>query len=193
MAGAKDNPIDKLQDRWEHMTTRERTLVGALGATFVILVLSWVGFTIRDGLKAIEAKNQETRKALAALADYRVAQARGSDGPEIVIGDEAVRLESYLSSIASGVGVVIPGYNPRTPVTRNGYHEISTRIEVRGLSIYELKDFLERVESKSRVVVITQLQIKRHFREKDKVDVDMIVTTWEKAKQESAEGGAQGG
>jgi hypothetical protein len=185
--------LDKLRDRWEHMTARERTLVGALGATFVILVLSWVAFTIRDGLTAIDAKNKETRKALAALAEYRVAKARGDDAPEVVIGDEAVRLESYLSSIASGVGINIPGYNPRSPVTRNGYTEISTRIEIRGLTIYELKDFLERIESRSRVVVISQMQVKRHFREKDKVDVDLIVTTWEKAKDESAEGGSQGG
>jgi general secretion pathway protein M len=171
----------QLRDKWERITPRERRLVVALGSTFVVVILLWVGFTISDGLAAIEAKNKTTREALRSLQVHRAEVAQGASSDVPTIPKEAVRLQTYLEGIAKDVGVNIPGYTPRTPVTRGDYTEVSTSIEMRGLSIYELKDFLEAVEKRSNVVAITDLRVKQHFREPEKLDVEMIITTYKQA------------
>lgn len=178
----------QLRDKWERITPRERRLVVALGGTFVVVVLFWVGFTISDGLAAIETKNKTTRDALRALQSHRAEAAQGASSDVPTIPKDAIKLQTYLEGIANDVGINIPGYTPRTPVTRGDYTEVSTSIEMRGLSIYELKDFLEAVEKKSDVVAITDLRVKQHFREPEKLDVEMIVTTY----MQAAAGGEEG-
>lgn len=184
--------MDGVRERWERITPRERGLVILLGVTAVGILLSWVGFTIRDGLAAIDDKNDRTRRALSALAQYRVNEVQAKDiGPRVKIGNEPIELEEYLEKISTDVGIKIPGYSSRPDVLKGRYMEKSTQIEVRGLSILELKDLLEKIESQSQVVVITELQIKRHFRDNDKLDVELVVATYyQKSEGEEATEGA---
>jgi hypothetical protein len=63
--------------------------------------------------------------------------------------------------------------------------------------VYELAEFLERVETRNRAVVVTQLHIERSFREEGKLrKASMTVATY--AKREAAaptegEDGGEGG
>ena len=182
--------MDRLRERWERITPREQKLVKLLGATAVGIVLALVGFSINDGLHAREVKNDQTRRALALLRDVRAAGAqRDLDMPHVKIPDEPVELESYLEEIGKEVGVAIPGYSPRPKATKGKFTEVSTRIEIRGINILELKDLLEKIESKSKVVVVTNLHIKRHFREEDKLDADMVVSTFYREAGKTEGGG----
>ncbi len=171
--------MEGLRERWERITPRERGLVILLGVTAIGILLSWVGVTISNGLDSIAKKNDRTRSALTSLAQYRVSQAQARDtGPRVKIGTQPIELEEYLEKISNEVGIKIPGYSSRPEVAKGQYMEKSTQIEVRGLSILELKDLLEKIESQSKLVVITELQIKRHFREHDKLDVELTVATY---------------
>lgn len=185
--------MEGIRERWERITPRERGLVLLLGVTVVGLLLSWVGYTIRDGLAAIEKKNDRARSALSALAQYRLSDAEAKDSaPQVKIGTEPVELEEYLEKISTDVGIKIPGYSSRPDVAKGGYMEKSTQIEVRGLTILELKDLLEKIESQSKVVVITELQIKRHFREQEKLDVELVVATYyQKSDEDETSGDAE--
>jgi len=188
--------IDGVRERWERITPRERGLVLLLGVTAIGILLFWVGVTIRNGLASIEDKNDRTRSALSALAQFRLNEAQASDtGPQVKIGSEPVELEEYLEKISNDVGIKIPGYSSRPEVAKGAYMEKSTQIEVRGLSILELKDLLEKIESQSQQVVITELQIKRHFRENDKLDVELVVATYYQpsGKEETPEGAEDDG
>ncbi len=149
-----------------------------LAAVFVVGCLSWVAVAISSGLRAIDDTNVELRQALEAMDVYRKAGGPQA-GPDVEIPKEALKLDSYLEQAANSVGIEIPEFNPRTPVERGAYVETSTRIELRELTILQLKDFLERIESDRRVVV-SNLNIKRDFRDKEKLDVDMVVSTFSK-------------
>jgi len=189
--------IDKLRDKWERITPREQLLVGALGVSAVVIALLMVAFSIRDGLAAIEKKNEGTRDALGALDRWRASAAdREPTGPKVAIGKEAVDLTSYLDKIADDVGLTIPGYTRRPPAVKGKYTELSTRISIRGVTVYELKDFLERVEGKNKLVVILSLQVKHNFRSRsgEKLDMDLVVATYKQttAKPEDKAGGKAG-
>ncbi len=186
--------MDRLRERWERITPREQKLVMLLGATAVGIVLALIGFAINDGLRAREVKNDQTRRALALLRDVRAAGAqRNLDTPQVKIPDEPVELESYLEEIGKEVGVAIPGYSPRPKATKGKFTEVSTRIEIRGITILELKDLLEKIETKSKVVVVTNLHIKRHFREEDKLDTEMVVSTYYREGKTEGGGESSGG
>jgi hypothetical protein len=184
--------IDNLRERWDRITPRERLMVMALGGTALFLIFWWVGTTIIDGLDTIEKKNATSRKALKALHEHRLLKAQGmaSDRPKIPIGKTPVELESYLERIAKDVGIEIPGYSPRPEAQVGDYTEVATRFDVRGLTIVEVKDLLERIETGQQGrVVISDLRIKRQFREQEKLDVELVVATYYNKQAEDDEEG----
>lgn len=186
--------LDGLRNRWEQISEREQRLVVALGITFVIVIVIWVGLQINERLTALEEENTKTRKALAALQVYRIegadAQAQ-NDMPEIP--DTPVGLDTYLSGIANEVEIKIPNFNPLTPQSDDDFTQTATQIEIRNLTIEQLKDFLQKVESKSDVVIIRKLNIKQHFRDKAKLDIRMEVATFAKVEPNEADEADQEG
>jgi len=185
--------FEALQDRWEHMTPRERRLMALLGVAFVVCVFAFVGMMIQGGLDDIEAENELRRDALAALAKHRREQLRPKDGPQVEIRKEAVDLPTYLDGIAREVGIEIPNYNPQPTDARGAFNVISTNIDVRDVTVDELSSFLEKVETRDRTVVITSLSIERSFRKEDELRrAAMTVTTYERAKKKQGEGKDEG-
>lgn len=182
--------LEKFRDRWERMAPRERMLLGALAATLVVCLFVWVGLSIRNGLNEIETKNDLSRDALRALAQYRSGQAtQASKGPEAKITEEAVELDSYLEGIVNQLGLESPAYPSAEEEEKGGFVEISmSGIKMPDLTIYELKDLLQRIETKQRTVVIKELRIKRDFRDEEKLDVEMTVATYRKASGGGGEG-----
>lgn len=177
--------MTKLQERWEAISPREQRLIMVLGITFVVVIFAFIGMQISKGLNAIAERNESTRLALRALAAYRLSKQEPQAGPQVEIPDEPEKLNTYLEGIAGEVGITIPEFIPVNPTTRNGYTETSRRIELRRVTIQELKDFLHKVETRSQVVVIQSMEIKRQLRDKDKLDVTMVVATYSKAAPES--------
>lgn len=174
---------DNLRERWDRITPRERFMVAALSGTAVFLVFWFVGTTIIDGLDKIEKKNKKSRKALAALHEYRVRKAEGtqSDRPKVPIGKEPVELESFLEKIAKEVDLEIPGYSPRPEQQVGEFTEVGTKFDVRGLNILQLKDLLQAIETqKQGRVVVTDLRVKRQFRNQEKLDIEITVATYYK-------------
>lgn len=187
MASSIDKLREQWQVRWDGLTERERRMVSILGVTFVVVILIWVGLRINDGLGAIEKENADARRALATLQTYRMNEGNQSSEPAVVLSDKPVRLETYLSGIADEVGVKIPAFHPLAPTSRDDFTENSTKIEIRDLSINQLKEFLEKVESKSQTVVIKSLNVQRHFRDKEKLNVNLVVSSFSKAASEEGE------
>jgi|GEM_PF-4429129 len=182
--------FEGLRDRWDHMAPRERNLVVLLGATAVFCVFALIANTISSGLSAIEARNDEKRMALENLMILK-QQKTQQRGPKVTIGATAPSLSTYLEGIAGEVGVQIPNYQPQPSQPRGVYEEISGRIELREVTIYQLAEFLEKVETKNRTVVVTTLNVEKSRRDPDKLrKATMIVSTFRKLPEVGGEGDA---
>lgn len=177
--------MERLRDRWEAMQERERRLVAILGITVVVCLFLWVAFTIRGGLSSIEDKNEATREALLSLADYRAAGGAKGKTDAIEIPAEAIKLSRYLETIIKESGLKSPTYPQEKESTKGDYTEISFSIQMNELTVFELKDLLEKIESRNRAVVLRELKIKRKVREQEKLDVTMTVSTFEKASKKA--------
>ncbi|MDQ3364245.1 MAG: type II secretion system protein M [Myxococcota bacterium] len=192
---------DRARDFWDRISPRERRLV-ALGAIALPITLAvWLGLQINDGLTEIETRNAKMRRALVVLTDLR---ARGpmvpTDDAVATMGSEPLSLDTYLRNAANKAGFPIKGtITPRNPVTRNGFVTSSVSISLDDLELEQVKSFLQEVESASKVVAVTNLDIKRDFKDQTKVDAKLEVSTYSReprsgdAEKAEAGSGEQGG
>ncbi|MGE0398366.1 MAG: type II secretion system protein GspM [Kofleriaceae bacterium] len=189
------NISERARDFWDRISPRERGMVVILGVCVPIILAIWLGLNIHDGLVAKEANNEQMRKALNVLADLK---ARGPSTPtdDVVatMGTEPLSLDTYLTNAAQKAGFTLKGTTPRSPVPKNGFVTNSVSCTVSDLTIDQMKKFLQEIESASKVVVVTRLDIRRDFRDKEKLDATLEVSTYSKEpppKGESGSGSAE--
>jgi type II secretory pathway component PulM len=186
---------DKARDFWDRISPRERRLVALLGIAAPITLAIWLGLSIRDGLLEMEARNARARKALTVLADLR---ARGEthqkvDDAVAMMGTEPLSLPTYLDNAAKKANFTLKSTTPHPAVTRNGFVTNSVSAKLDDLSIEQLKTFLTEVESGSKVVAITDLDLSRDFRNREMIDVTIEVSTYSKEPPPKAEGDSEKG
>ncbi|HTM21366.1 MAG TPA: type II secretion system protein GspM [Kofleriaceae bacterium] len=174
---------DKLRERWERITPRERMLVMLLGGGLVVVLLAWVWLTISGGLDDLAAKNEQKRDALRQLDRYRRDKAMGlseTSAPKVEIPGQPIELESYLERISKDVGVQIPKYNNQPEGTKGNYTQVSTKVQIQELDIAQLKDLLSRIETGGGgVVIVDELHVKRGFSQgNDKLQATLVVSTF---------------
>ena len=151
---------EQARDFWDRISPRERGLVLLAAIAAPLTIVIWLGMAIGDGLSSMEARNDKMRKALIVIAELK---ARGPQQPvdDVVAGMpvEPLSLETYLSNAAQTAGFVLKGTTPRTPVPRNGFVTSSVTLTVSDLTLDQLEKFLQAVETKSKYVAVTPLEI----------------------------------
>jgi len=183
---------DQARDFWDRISPRERRLVILLGVAAPITIAIWLGLSIRDGLVDMESRNNTTRKALTVLADLR---ARGeSHGPKVddavaMMGTDPLDLAAYLDNAAKKAQFTLKATTPHPQVTRNGFVTSSVSCSLDDLTIEQLKTFLMEVEMGSKVVAVTHIDLRKDFRSKEKLDVNLEVSTYSKEAPAKPEGG----
>jgi type II secretory pathway component PulM len=183
---------EQARDFWDRISPRERGLVLLAAIAAPLTIVIWLGMAIGDGLSSMEARNDKMRKALIVLAELK---ARGPQQPvdDVVAGMpvEPLSLETYLTNAAQTAGFVLKGTTPRTPVPRNGFVTSSVTLAVSDLTLDQLEKFLQAVETKSKYVAVTHLEItRREYKGKDKLDASLEVSTYTKEAPKKPEGGA---
>ena len=180
--------LDRAKEWWETKAPRERKLVLALGATLLICTVGWVAMTIRGGLSGIEKKNDQSREALAAIDMQRILkQSQGAGQPVVTIPDTPVALDTYLDGIITEIGLKSPTYPAPKETQKGSTVELTIHVALQDLTINQLKDLLEKIETQNPVVVVTELHVKKNFGNKENVDVDFTAATYHK---KAAGGGA---
>jgi type II secretory pathway component PulM len=186
---------DRARDFWDRISPRERWLVVLAAIATPVVIAIWLGLAIHDGLDAMEDRNARTRKALTVLADLR---ARGQTHEQVddvvaTMGIEPLSLDTYLNNAAKKAQFELKSViTPHTPKPRNGFVTSSSSLTLDKLTIQQLKDFLQQIESGSKVVAVTHLQLDRNIREDDKVNVTLEVSTYSKEPPPKGEGSGSG-
>jgi len=186
---------DRARDFWDRISPRERRLVLIAAIAVPITIAIWLGLAIRDGLVNMEARNQKTRKALVVLADLRARGETGRPkGDDVVamMGTEPLSLPTYLDNAAKKASFTLKSTSPHPPVPRNGFVTNSVSCTLDDLTIEQLKTFLMEVEQGSKVVAVTHIDLRRDFRDKAKLDVNLEVSTYSKEPPAKGEGSGAG-
>ena len=186
---------ERARDFWDRISPRERGLVMVAAVAAPLTLVIWLGLAIGDGLSSMQARNDKIRKALVVLADLK---ARGPKQPvdDLVSGMpvEPLSLETYLSNAATTAGFVLKGTTPRNPVVRNGFTTASVSLSVNDVTLDQLKKFLQEVETKSKYVAITRMEIsRREYKGKDKLEASLEVSTYAKEAAKKTDSGSGSG
>jgi len=185
--------LDRAKEWWESKAPREKKLVLVLGATLIICTVGWVAMTIRGGLGSIDKKNDESRQALAAIDMQRILkQSQGAGQPVVTIPDAPLALDTYLDGIITEVGLKSPTYPAPKETQKGSVVELTIHVALQDLTIYQLKDLLEKIETQNPVVVVSELHVKKNFGNKENVDVDFTAATYYKKAAGSSSGGSSG-
>ncbi|HEY1556934.1 MAG TPA: type II secretion system protein GspM [Kofleriaceae bacterium] len=182
---------DRARDFWDRISPRERRMVVVAAVATPIVLAIWLSFAIHDGLDSMAVRNEHTRKALAALSDLR---ARGQTHAQVddavaMMGTEPLSLDTYLNNAAKKAHFDLKSViTPHTPQPRNGFVTNSSSLTLDKLSINELKDFMQEVETGSKVVAVTRLELRRDFHDKDKISATLEVSTYSKEPPAKGDG-----
>jgi type II secretory pathway component PulM len=186
-----------LRDKWERLSQRERTMVGALGVTFVVMVTLIVGFLISDGLSTMDERNRDMRQALRELETQRDAYLRNKAKAaqlEVRLGQTPVQLQGYLEAASKDAGVAISETNERPPVAVNKFFtEHAVDLQMHGITLEQLTKFLKAVETGRNLVVVTKLNVRTRDDKHQQLDADISVSTYERqTAKPAAKKGDQG-
>ena len=187
--------LTRLRDRWERLSPRERTLVTAMGVTFVAMTTLVTGFLISDGLSSVEEKNAELRQALHDLETqrepYLKAKAKASQ-LETRLGRTPVQLQGFLEQVAKDTGVQIPESNEEQPVVGKQFTERSVNLNLKRVPLESLARFLRGIETGPNLVVVTALRVATRDDKHQELDADITVTTYERNAEKKDKGGKKG-
>ena len=176
--------MQALRDRWERLSQRERTMVGAMGITFVIMVTLIVGFLITDGLSSMEERNADMRQALRDLDTQRDSYLRmkaKAAQMETRLGSTPVQLSGYLEAAAKESGVEIQETNelPASPAGKK-FIERTLDVRLRAVTIEQLSHFMKAIETGKSLVVVTGLEIRTRDDKHEQLDVELWASTYER-------------
>lgn len=179
-------PVALITAEWERMAPRERSLVSALGAAVVVMILFVGGFMFFSSLSEVADRNESIREALKAIARNRNEYLQAKDqmrAVEVRIGTVAPQLATDLESAAREVGIQIPETTER-PATAAGQRYMEHRVDVtlRQVDLRQLSRFLYKLETGQHLIYVTALDVRRRFAEKDKLDVKLTATALERVQ-----------
>jgi hypothetical protein len=184
--------MDALRDRFERLSQRERTMVMALGISFVVMLTLIVGFLITDGLSSIAQRNDDMRQALKDIDTQRdnYLNARSKSRQlETRLGSTPVQLGGYLEQAAKEAGVQIPESNDRAPAPAGKqYIERAVDLRLQHVKLDELATFLKKIETGPNLVIVTALSIHTRDDKHQELDVEMTVSTYERAQPKDKPG-----
>lgn len=188
---------DKARDFWDRISPRERRLVVIAAVVAPITVAIWLGSAIHDGLDAMEARNDRTRRALTIVEDMKARGDTHQDDADRLIalmGTEPLSLPTYLDTAAKKAKFELKAVvTPHAPQTRGDFVTNSVSLTLDHMDIEEVKDFLQQIETDSKFVATTRLELRRNFRDHDKLDLTLEVSTYSKVpKQPEGNGSGSG-
>ena len=96
-------------------------------------------------------------------------------------------LVSAPAQAADGSGT-LKSTTPHPAVPRNGFVTNSVSCSLDDLTIDQLKTFLMEIEMGSKVVAVTHIDLRRDFRSKEKLDVNLEISTYSKEPPAKTEG-----
>lgn len=186
-----------LRARWEQLSERERLMVGAFVGVALVMILLLGALVVRSSLGDLADDNDAMRRVLKEIEENRDSYQRlkmKSQQVEARIGQGGVQLEGLLESAANQTAVEISESTerPAVAVANKKYTERAVDVRLRKVTLEKLSHFLRKLETGPNLVVVTRLSTRVRDDKHEELEVEMTVTTWEKADPKKGGGGGGG-
>jgi hypothetical protein len=187
---------------WERLQPRERVLVMALVGVFFVMATGVMMFLRYKKLEGIDLEIADMRESLDMTRSFGPAyqdkvNQKGDRNDHI---SSVPLLFSTLVEEAQTVAEVTASNQAEKPAIEiePGLHKRTYEFDLRGVTLAQLTKFLSTVESKEGHVVLTEgLTIRSPSTSEDRLNVDVVLATWERvgiegeeAEEDQPEGGS---
>jgi general secretion pathway protein M len=172
------------------MNARERRLVSVLGFVAAIVVLLAIPFGLEAVVRSSAAEDDELRQALSDVQDARSLVRDRQAKRDTIAGRyarKAPELAGYLETAAKAQKIDVTDSTPLPDIPHGKrYVEHGTNVRLKKTGMLALARFLESIEKSGYPVSITKLNIRRRSGEADSYDVDLGVSSYDRAAAEPA-------
>jgi hypothetical protein len=181
---------------WERLQPRERVLVMALVGVFFVMATGVMMFLRHKQLTAIDLEIVDMREGLDMTRSYGPAyleklNKKGDRNDHIA---STPLLFSTLVEEAQTVAEVKASNQAEKPAVEiePGLQQRTYEFDLRGVTLAQLTKFLSTVESKEGHAVLTEaLTVRSPSGSEDRLNVDVVLATWERVALEEDADGAQ--
>ncbi len=198
MASGVREKFDYFQTAFQAMSPRDRMLIAGLGAAFAFVGIMVLWYFVADGLESRRQRVAEMRRAIAILTskgdELRSARLMKAKVDARIEAGSVPMLQGHLDKIAKDIDLEVKEYKTlkdRFLDKKERYRERSVRLKLLGVDIDTLTKFMDRIEGGRYLVMVTQLRIQTRPGQPDQLDVDMVVSTYEKVEGKGGKGKAK--
>lgn len=183
---------------WERLQPRERVLVMALVGVFLLMAMGVMMFLRHKQLSDIDEEIADVREGLDLARtlgpSYQEKLARKAEAQQKI--SSTPLLFSTLVEEAQTIAEVTASNQAEKPAIEvaPGLQMRTYEFDLRGVTLAQLTKFLSTIESKEGHVVLTQgLTIRSPSGAEDRLNVDVVLATWERVTPDDQDSQEQDG
>jgi len=176
--------IARIRATLANLSPRERLLVVAAGGVFVVFILlvGVVNPVISASSRAsrrVEAAEQELRAVQILRSRYDELNARTVSVEQRIRSGPQGEIFTILESLARASAVTVDSMEPRTSAASDDYRETKVQVILRGVTLAQLVNYLQRIESAPQLLSIKSLRIRTRSDKPELLDVNFTVSSFE--------------
>lgn len=186
MSAAQESFGERMRERWEQLSSRERTLLTAWVAIMALGLTSIAIYQATTTLGHLAEGNDDRREAIAMLLaerdDFR-ARIEQSRTEQEKLDNNELRLSSFIEAAATRQGIRSPSeYNDRREVRDNGIAAMQTTAVFPSMDMVQLDELLNAFQNTEELVYIEQVAVEPpRGRNAEGLQVEVTLVTYERA------------
>ncbi|MCA9509452.1 MAG: type II secretion system protein GspM [Myxococcota bacterium] len=156
----------RLQTAWDDLSQRERLLLGTAGGLAALMLVWFVAVApLLDLAGRASAGVVDAEQDLSSMKrlrrEYDEVKARlGSVERRIQAKGQSRNILTLLESLAATSGVKVESLDPRQGASNEVYRETKVEVELSGVTLSQIVDYLHNIESSPQLLSVKSLRMK---------------------------------
>jgi type II secretory pathway component PulM len=175
--------LARIRAALDNLSRREYLLVVAAGAVLLIIVLLIGVANLRSASshasRRVEAAEEELREVQTLRSRYDEIDARMASVEQRIRGGPQGEIFTTLESLARASAVTVDSMEPRTSPASDDYQETKVQVILRGVTLAQMVNYLQRIESAPQLLSIKSLRIRTRSDKPELLDVNFTVSSFE--------------
>jgi type II secretory pathway component PulM len=175
--------LARIRAALDNLSRREYLLVVAAGAVFLIIALLVGVVNLRSAssgaTRRVETAEEELRAVQTLRSRYDEIDARMASVEQRIQSGPRGEIFTTLESLARASAVTVDSMEPRTSPASEDYQETKVQVILRGVTLAQMVNYLQRIESAPQLLSIKSLRIRTRSDKPELLDVNFTVSSFE--------------
>jgi len=180
-----------IQDSFQRLSPSEKLLFGVAGFAAFAIILVAIVYLYATKVDSLQVENEELREAIRSISKHKKKYLEYNAEKQVVeksFSYGSLSLDDYVAKAGTYADIKITESNATKKKEEDGYVVSGVSIKLRKVEISKLVKFINKLESsKKQLVQITSVSINTRWNRHQELDVDMVVSTYDKPNKPSQE------